>query len=192
MRFALTGRSPKIASSIGPSVAASMSPTTATLRLSRAMILSCQRRRSSAVIAATLSDRPFAGGRIGMAAEDRLHHGAARDLAGVALARLDAGEDLRADALDRLGVETRLGQRQAREADGLAAMLGQRLERAARRCRARRRRRGRSNIRRARPGRRGCRAALRPRRAGPRACWRRRPCPPDPAPSRPRRRRTRR
>jgi hypothetical protein len=43
---------------------------------------------------------------------------------------LDAGDDLGTDALDRLHVETRLGQRQAGEAGGLVAVIAECLQRA--------------------------------------------------------------
>src|SRR5688572_25119247 len=54
----------------------------------------------------------------------------AADGVGILLVALDAGRDLRPDPLDRLGIETRAGQRQFEETRRLVAIGGKGRQRA--------------------------------------------------------------
>ena len=106
----LAGRSPKVASSSGASSSAVMSPETPTEQPVAGEVAG---DKGAAVVG---GDRGHALGRaagraaIGMAGEGRGEPGARGEIVGVGLAPAQVGQDLAADALDRLGVEARRGQ----------------------------------------------------------------------------------
>ncbi len=108
-----------------------MSPATPTTRLSLA-------RRSATKPAQVLSrdradalDRPLHGTPVGMAREGGREPGLGGDVVGILGAPAQAGLDLVADPLDRLGIEARPGQRQTQQLEGALPVLGQGLELAA-------------------------------------------------------------
>ena len=74
--------------------------------------------------------RPGERPGIGMVAEGEPVPGAAGDPPGVVLAAFEPGDDLAADACDRLGIEAGGGERLREQREGAPAMLAQRPERA--------------------------------------------------------------
>ena len=123
--------------------------------------------------------RALRGPAIGMIGKRRRPEAAVGDFVRIGAGAAQFGEQLAADALDRLGVEARRGQREAQQGHGLVEILRERAQRAAELI-ARRREadldrllfhalleRLRGSDRR------------RPRRASTTPCWRRPACPPD-------------
>ena len=81
----------------------------------------------------TVAIVPFDGTRIRMTGEGLRVPIAHRDLLGVLVGVDEIGEELLADALDRVVIEARLLHRKLQQVDGLVAVDGQRLERAVKR-----------------------------------------------------------
>ena len=124
----VAGRSPKARSSSRPSSSAVTSPATPTVRLSLARRVDDERAQVGGLEPGDALQRAAHRSAVGLPGERGLEPGQARQIVGVLGAAPQARLDLMADALDRLGVEARLDQRQAQQLEGAAAMLAQRLE----------------------------------------------------------------
>ena len=114
-RSALAGKSPKIRSSTTPSSVASISPTTPIFRLSRASTRPTNAFRSSRWMSGTDFQRAVGRPPIRMIRECRLPPQPRADVVRARGLALERRHHLRADALHRLGVEARRGERQLQQ-----------------------------------------------------------------------------